>query len=402
VTTLWLVLIFASASLTFYAYFGYPAILWVLSRFRQMPPVVKTFPDQWPLISVALPAHNAERTLRPVLEALVAADYPRDRRRIVVLSDGSTDGTEALVREFEDRGVELLAFSNRQGKTAVENAAYEQLSGEIIVNTDASVTVAPDAIKRLVAALQDPGVGVASSRDISVASVGAAGRSDEGAYVGYEMWVRELETAVDGIVGASGSLYAVRRFLHNRTLPTHLSRDFSSALWARLNGLRAVSVTDALCFVPRSASMPIEYRRKIRTMHHGLQTLLFRKQLLNPLRYGVFAWMLLSHKLIRWLVPFALLIGWGASLALGTTLLVGTAQVMRSTGGALVLAALAPVALAVVGWWWPIGSKPPRLAGSAAYFVSSVWAGIIAWKRTIADERAVIWEPTPRALSKPG
>ncbi len=398
----WLILISICAALTLYAYLGYPAALWLLAHFRRKPPIVRNDPAEWPLISIALPAYNAERTLRPVLEALVAADYPADRRRIVVLSDGSTDGTEALVREFEGRGVELLAFPVRQGKTAVENAACSALTGDIIVNTDASVTVAPDAIKKLIAAFQDPTVGVASSRDISIASVGAEGPSNEGTYVGYEMWVRELETAVESIVGASGSLYAVRSHLHDRPVPTHLSRDFSSALWARLNGLRSVSVSDALCFVPRSASMQIEYRRKIRTMHHGLQTLFYRKQLLNPFRYGVFAWMLWSHKLLRWLVPVAVIIGWGATLALGVNLLFDSTAFVQADGIGLIVVTLMPAALGAIGWWWPRGTQPPQLASTAAYFVSSVLAAIGAWRRTITNERAATWEPTPRALKYEG
>src|SRR5690606_29810682 len=144
--------------------------------------------------------------------------------------------------------------------------------GEIVVNTDASVTIRPDAVKHLVRCFADPEVGVASGRDVSVASVGAKGHASEAAYVGYEMWVRDLETQVSGIIGSSGCLYAIRAELHRRQLPGHYSRDFSSALWARLNGYRAVSVRNAVCFVPRAASFKIEYRRKIRTMSRGLQT----------------------------------------------------------------------------------------------------------------------------------
>lgn len=387
------------AAVTIYAYFGYPALLWIFAKLRTAHVVQRGEPKQWPRVSITLPAYNAEATLRPVLDALVQVDYPRDRRQILVVSDGSTDGTDALVREYANEGVELLRIEGRLGKTEIENRAFAALSGDIIVNTDASVTINPAAVKRLVAALEDPNVGVASGRDISVASVGEKGHASEAAYVGYEMWVRDLETAVDGIIGSSGCLYAIRAPLHRRTLGGHLSRDFSSALWARLNGLRAVSVRDAICFVPRAASMQVEYRRKIRTMSRGIQTLFFHGRLLNPLRYGVFAWMLASHKLIRWLVPWALVCG-GVVTIMAAGILLRLQQPWPLLGVSILLGSASILSLSYVGWINPGTGRIGRVAASAAYFVSSTWAGVVAWKKALLDERAPVWEPTPRALSK--
>lgn len=390
-----LTVVAACAAIVVYSYFLYPALLWLLARVRRAPDIVRADPPEWPRISITLPAYNAEATLRPVLEALTQLEYPADRRQILVVSDGSTDGTDALVREYADRGVDLLRVEGRLGKTEVENHAFAHLTGEIVVNTDASVTIRPDAVQRLVRAFADPKVGVASARDVSVASVGATGHASEAAYVGYEMWVRDLETAVSGIIGSSGCLYAIRASLHRRQLPGHLSRDFSSALWARMNGYRAVSVRDAICFVPRAASMQIEYRRKIRTMSRGIQTLFYHGALLNPFTQGVFAWMLWSHKLIRWLVPWALLVGAAATLAAGFVALRMPAP-WPALGVAVLGGAVAALGLATLGW---TAASPPRLAAMAAYFVSGTWAGLVAWKRALLDERAPVWEPTPRALS---
>jgi cellulose synthase/poly-beta-1,6-N-acetylglucosamine synthase-like glycosyltransferase len=387
----------ASAAIVLYAYLLYPLLLFVLVSVRRRRPVRGIAPADWPRLSITLPAFNAQATLRPVLEALVRADYPRDRRQILVVSDGSTDGTDALVREYAERGVELLRLEGRHGKTEAENRALDALTGDIVVNTDASVTIRADALKRLVTALEDPGVGVASARDISVESVGSTGHGGEAAYVGYEMWVRELETATDGIVGSSGCLYAIRARLHRRTLPGHLSRDFSSALWARLNGVRAVSVRDAVCYVPRAVSARVEFRRKVRTMSRGIQTLFYHAELLDPRRHGVFAVLLWSHKLVRWLVPWALLAGTVALLA--ATLLApadwpAAVLVTRLLAGATVGTLL----LAAAGWWWP-RAEPPRLASIAAFLVSGTVAGLLAWKRALANQRAPMWDPTPRALA---
>src|SRR5439155_1364987 len=170
--------------------------------------------------------------------------------QIVVVSDASTDATDDIVTRYAARGVELLRLPRRAGKTAAENAARSVLKGDIIVNTDASVRIHPQAIRALVVALRDPTVGVASGRDVSIARLDGAANRGEGTYVGYEMWVRDLETRVWGIVGASGCLYAIRAELHRQFVPEDLSRDFAAALTARHHGLRAVSVPGAICFVP--------------------------------------------------------------------------------------------------------------------------------------------------------
>jgi glycosyltransferase involved in cell wall biosynthesis len=375
---------------TLYGYAGYPLLLIVLRWFRRRPPVATEKLAIWPRISITLPAYNAEKTLRPVLEGLVHLDYPAELRQIVVVSDGSTDGTDALVAEYAHLGVELLRHSPRAGKTEVENVAMHALTGDIVVNTDASVALQSDSVWRLVAALSDPGVGVSSGRDISVASIGATGHGGEAAYVGYEMWLRDLETDVEGIVGSSGCLYAVRAELHRRQLPGYLARDFSSALWARINGVRAVSVRDAICFVPRAASMRVEFRRKVRTMTRGIETLFFHGRLLNPLTYGVFAWLLCSHKLIRWLVPWAL-------VACAIAIIPLAASTWWAAGGLIAL--VLGLGLAAAGWWWPHQDRVPRALSVAAYFVSGTVAGILAWLNAMRGHKAPMWDPTPRAES---
>src|SRR5881628_442781 len=220
-----------SLGLCLYAYVGYPAILKMLTLSRRVPPV--THPRAWPLISITIPVHNEAAVIAETLEQILALDYPTGGRQILVVSDASTDGTDEIVARYAPRGVELLRLPRRQGKTAAENAARPLLTGEIIVNTDGSVRIDPGAIQALVAAFDDAEVGVASGRDVSVTNVAERVNSGEGTYVGYEMWIRDLETAVDGIVGASGCLYAIRVKLHMQPIREDRSRDFAAALTAR-------------------------------------------------------------------------------------------------------------------------------------------------------------------------
>ena len=375
-----------AVGLCLYAYVGYPALVKVLSVLRRTRRAKPLIPD-WPRISIALPVYNEEHVIAGTLERILALDYPADRRQILVVSDASTDRTHAIVSRFADRGVELLCLPKRQGKTAAENAARGHLTGEIIINTDASVHIHPAAVKHLVAEFADPSVGVASARDVSVANPGQQANAGEETYVGYEMWTRDVETALYGIVGASGCLYAIRADLHMRPVPEGLSRDFSAALTARQYGRRAVSVPGALCYVPRSASLHQEYRRKVRTITRGIATLAHKRALLNPLRYGVFAWMLFSHKVCRWLVPWALVSLVGALVALALTFAWARAPLAG-------IAALG--ALAVTGWVWPEGRPMPRALALPAYVAVGNVAVLHAWLRVIGGRPAPVWEPTRR------
>jgi len=378
----------ASTGLALYTYVGYPAILKALRVMRPTPRMAS--PGDWPRISIMVPVYNEAAVIAGTLERILAAEYPADRRQILVVSDASTDATHEIVSRFAGRGVELLRLPQRRGKTAAENAARRHLTGAIVITTDASVRVHPDAIKHLVAALTDPSVGVASGRDVSVANVDSPANAGEQTYVGYEMWVRDLETAVDGIVGASGCLYAIRAHLHMHDVPEALSRDFASALTARAHGFRAVSVPAALCYVPRGASLQQEYGRKVRTITRGIGTLLYKRALLNPFRTGLFAWMLFSHKVCRWLLPWALVLFGGA---LGVLALTATwARVLLTAAGATLV-------LAGVGWVWAgrVGrGRMPRLIALPAFVVAGNVAVLHAWLRVMAGRLAPVWEPTRR------
>lgn len=371
-----------------YAYLVYPVLLKVWGALRPAPPHHPD-PAEWPLISIVVPAYNEEHAIRRTIEALLGLDYPVDRRQILIVSDASSDGTDNVVREYAHRGVELLRLPERSGKTAAENAALAHLRGSIVVNTDATIRILPTALKPLIRVFQDPTIGVASGRDVSVGALTIEANQGESGYVGYEMWVRSLETRVGSIVGASGCFYAIRLELHETLVPAALSRDFASALTAREHGYRAVSVDEAVCLVPRTVSLQREYRRKVRTMARGLETLWFKRHLLNPFQHGRFAWMLWSHKLIRWLV---FLVAPVALLALGALAIYY--PVARVALGV----ALAGVGLGIVALRAPEGRRLPRLVALCGFVLATHLAGFLAWTRALRGELNPIWEPTRRPV----
>lgn len=369
-----------------YAFGIYPLLLRVLAALRPARPIPERR-GPLPTISITIPAYNEERSIGQTIERMLAVDYPPELRQILIVSDASTDRTDDIVRSYSDRGVELLRMPQRTGKTAAENAAVPLLRGQIVVNMDATITLKPDAIQRLVRAFEDDTIGVASGRDVSVGSAEVSGNQAESGYVGYEMWLRDLETQIGGIVGASGCFYAIRRELVQPLFPAALSRDFASPLISHEQGYRSVSVPDALCMVPRSTSLEAEYQRKIRTMARGLDTLENKAHLMNPLRHGMFAWMLISHKLCRWLV-FLMLPG----LPIGLAILAPHSSLAAYALAALLVGTL----VALLGWKWPFAARPPRVLATAGFALASCAAGLIAWTKLFRNERNPIWEPTRR------
>jgi glycosyltransferase involved in cell wall biosynthesis len=383
-----MILVWSGLALWAYAYGGYPLLL-ALAKSRQGgAKLPEPLPDSLlPTVSVSLPVHNEAASIAETLDRVLASDYPREKLQVVVVSDASMDGTDDIVRSYADRGVELLRLPTRSGKTAAENAGRQRLRGAIVINTDASVRIHPGAIRHLVNALADPTVGVASSRDVSTGHDSAVKTEGEGTYVGYEMWVRDLETRAGGIVGASGSLYAIRAALHRVDIPDELSRDFGAALNARRHGFRAVSVPEAICFVPRGVKLAQEYRRKVRTMARGLRTLRYFADLLDPVRHGAFAWKLWSHKLVRWLLPWATL-----AIVIG-----GFIEAARRGWAlpALLVLALSGAAFVAVTRW-PAGRKPPRMLSLGAFLATAIAAGLHAWWMAATAPSLAKWEPTRR------
>ncbi len=385
-TTLALILVVLPIALFVYSYFLYPALLWIGGRFRRASQSPEDLPE-WPRISISLPAYNEERSIRRTLDTLLNLDYPADRRQILVISDASSDRTDEIVKEYAGHGVQLIRLPARGGKTAAENAAGPHLTGDIVINTDATIRILPDALKPLIRVFQDQEIGVASGRDLSVGDITTVANQGESGYVGYEMSVRRMETRLGGIVGASGCFYAIRRELHTSLFPEALSRDFASALISKEHGYRSVSVDEAVCLVPRANSLQSEFRRKVRTMARGLDTLWYKKRLLNPFQFGGFAFKLLSHKLCRWLV-FLTIPGAVAGLAI----LAPVSQVARVLLGVTLAGSIAGMLAMKASERGPV----PRIVSMWAFLFAANLAGILAWVKAFRGERNPIWEPTRR------
>jgi cellulose synthase/poly-beta-1,6-N-acetylglucosamine synthase-like glycosyltransferase len=343
--------------------------------------------DGTPSVSLIVTARNEEAGLAAKLDNCLALDYPRGKLEILVASDASTDGTDAIARAYADRGVILARLETRGGKSLAQNAALARATGEVIVHTDATILLDPGALRALVRPLADPRVGCVTSQDRSLSAGPATGVETAGLYTRYEIAVRNAEARLTSLIGVSGSFYAVRRELRP-PLPAEIIDDFAVPLAVIRAGKWVVPEPTAWNDVRRSKDLSQEYRRKVRTFLTGMRALFHHAEMLNPLRHGLTSFQLLSHKLARWLWPFLLVAIFATSAALWPA------------GPVYALALMAQSALyaaALAGWMHlRAGRTPPRPVRAAYYFALVNVAILHAWWKLARGESTAIWEPTRR------
>lgn len=290
------------AALVVYVYAGYPALLLAVRRLRGARPV-RTTADV-PPVTLVISAFNEAGVIREKIDNSLALDYPPDRLEVLVVSDASDDGTDDIVTGVGSPRVRLLRMPQRGGKTVGLNAAVRAATGDILVFTDANAMFAPDAIAKLVRNFGDPEVGGVVGESGYHPSEAAADR-EESRYWSYETGIKTLETALGSVVGGDGAIYAVRRTLY-RDMPADALSDFLNPLQVVESGHRFVYERESRCFEHGAESFDKEFRRKVRIVNRGWRAAMRMKALMNPARSGFFAVELVSHKLLRWLVPFFL------------------------------------------------------------------------------------------------
>ena len=369
-----------SLGLILYAYAGYPLLLLILSAFRNRP--VRRA-NIYPTVSFIITAYNEKARIREKIENTLQQNYPPDRLEIVIASDCSTDGTDDIVRSYESRGVQLLRAIERKGKEAAQKLAVESTSGAILVFSDVATLLSSDGVSNIVKNFSDPTVGCVSSVDRFVDSDGRT--SGEGAYVKYEMLLRRLETKVNTLVGLSGSFFAVRREVC-QSWAADLQSDFNTLLNATKSGLRGVSDPDSIGYYKNLADERKEYERKVRTVLRGISVLMKSLPMLNPIKYHLFSWQLFSHKLCRWLVPFAMILAFVSNM-----LLIPSSAFYQYTFGFQ----LAFYGIALAYLWIQRLPKKDLLRIPSFVLVANL-SILDAWYRYIRGDRILCWDPSKR------
>lgn len=363
-----------------YSYFGYPLILMALERLAPRP-IDRVETGFTPSVTIIVPAYNEATVIGRKLENLLNLEYPLERLQIIVVSDGSTDATDSVVEAAANDGrLTLIRVAERRGKANALNVGLSAATGEIVVFSDSSIMLDPNALRAIVVPFGDPAVGCVSGEDHIPEGGG------EGLYGRYELFLRNRESAIGSIVGASGSFYAQRRELC-QPFVDGLAPDFLSVLNTVGAGYRAVTEPAAFGIMSAVRNLGEEFRRKVRTLLRGMTTLWEKRMLLNPLRYGRFAWVLLSHKVIRWLVPLFLVLLLLSSIALATHPFYLVMLMLQCLF----------YGVAVLAWRRVSGLQDRVLGKVPLYFSAANLAVAVAWAKFILGTRQELWEPSRRS-----
>jgi glycosyltransferase involved in cell wall biosynthesis len=374
------ILFWASFALVAWTYFGYMLTLKLISvvyvrKIRKQ--------DIEPAISIVITAYNEEALIAEKIENSLSLDYPADKMEIIVVSDASDDQTDEIVKTYADRGIRLLRMPERNGKHFGQGRGIREAANEIVVLTDATTFLEKDAIRKIVRNFADQSIGCVSGEDkINTADSDSAG---EGAYVRYEMKLRQLEYRVGSLVGVSGSFFAVRKQMCDVWFD-FMSSDFYLPILTRMKGYRTVAEPEAFGYYEVLRNPQKEFQRKVRTVVHGLEVLFHLKGIMNIFKYRSYSIQIISHKLCRWLVPVGL-----AAMLVFNAVLTANGLFYQS----VFVAQTGFYMLALIGYW--IEPLRRSLFVKIPLFFTMVNLSIlVAWYKYLTGQEFVVWDVTKR------
>jgi len=375
----WAKAVFAGSA----ALFLYPVAIYPLAgilfgrRRRQAAPE----PQQWPSLAMVVCALNERNIIRRKVENTLALDYPRDRLRLIFVSDGSTDGTTEILEEYAGRGIELIARPKRMGKIANLNEVVPRIAEEITVLSDANVLYDRRALKALAAPFADPSVGAVSGKVILQETTGDL-EAGEKQYYSVEWKLQELASEIHSMAGADGAMYAFRTRLFQPCPPDTLIEDFVIPIGFVRQGKRVLHQPAAIGWERGPESLGEEFRRRVRIAAGAAQALLRGNgwPVGAPPRFW-FVWF--SHKFLRWMTPLTGLAALAAAVAARSWL-----PAQLALWGFAAVAVLALVR-AVTGW-------QARVLDVPFYFLFGQCAQLIGLIKGAAGRQSVLWEKASR------
>ena len=298
--------ILAALGVVFYTYAGYPLLIWLASRLfgrRNRRPEVSD--AELPTLSLIVAAYNEAAMVKFRIENALQMDYPFAKLEIIIASDGSTDGTDEIVKSFSHRHVRLMRFEPRRGKAAMLNDAIPSARGQIVMLSDANTFTEPQAARQLAVWFSDPRIGAVCGK--LVLTDPENGRNVDGLYWKYETFLKMCESRLGALLGSNGGIYAIRKSAFTRIPDDTYVDDFVIPLLAKQeHGIHIVYDHHAKAYEETPASMASEFHRRARIGAGGFQAIGILRGLLRP-SHGWVAFTFFNHKVLRWISPFLLL-----------------------------------------------------------------------------------------------
>jgi len=370
-----------------HTYLLYPGVLYVLSLVYDQSESYELNEAKIPLVTLVIAAYNEEEVIAKKIQNSLELDYPDEHLDIVVFSDASSDNTDRIIRSYEDAGVRLERIEGRVGKTECQNRVTENLDSDIVVFSDADSMYESDAIKKLVAKFTD-GVGCV----VGELRYKKYGVDAESSYRTFEKLIKRLEAKVSSTAGGNGSMYAVKRDSYV-PLPAYQISDFAEPLAIVQRGERIEYAAEARAWENTGETVESEMNRRIRIATRSWHTFFDYLSLLNPVRYPLFSFELLSHWVFRWLSPVllgltavtnvALVFTDGRPIYLLTLLGQGVFYLLAAVGGALER----------------LDYTNPRIMYVPYYFVVLNYSLVAALRNVVQNRNIVTWDTETRSDS---
>jgi len=297
------------AFIILYVYFLYPLVIYLFSLviYKRVGKEVKN-EEYFPTVSLMIAAYNEEASIEAKILNSLKLDYPKEKLNIIVVSDASSDNTDNIVKKYESKGIKLLRVEGRVGKTEARNIAVKKDQSEIIIFSDATTDYEVDSIKLLIRNFNDSKVGMVSGFLKYRSSQNSTMGTGQKLYWHYESLLKKSQTRLGTLTGSLGCMTAFRRELYTE-LPANIIEDFTAPLMIIQKGYRVVFEEDAICYEETTSKSTQEWGMRVRVIRGGLTGLSFARSVLNPFKHLAASVQLISHKVLRWLIPvFAILL----------------------------------------------------------------------------------------------
>lgn len=363
-----------------YHLIGYGLLLKFMNIFRKSEPV--TAATHFPTIIVLCAAYNEEKVIERKINSFLSLNYPKDKIKMLIVSDDSTDATNEIVSKYTHLNVELVIQKPRRGKQSAHNLVLPALNCDYVLSTDANSIFEPDAVMHLVnRMLSNPKLGMVSG-ELKLVKKGDK-QSGEGLYWRYESFLKRMDSKFKSIICANGSLFLIKRELFTE-IDAKSADDFERTLIVLENGYIAAYEPASVVTEDETEKASEEISRKVRIITQEWFSLSRHTSILNPFRYPAISFLMFSHKLIRWMFFLFVLMGYGSSIVLlhhPFYLFAFCAQTVVYI-------------LGVIGLLTQKKAIHVPLTGFAAYIVAMIYSSCVAFKNYILNNSNFgLWKP---------
>jgi biofilm PGA synthesis N-glycosyltransferase PgaC len=389
--TLFAILFWFLLFVIFYSYLGYGIFLYLIVKIKRLiNPEIQNFDRTYePSVTLLIAAYNEKDFIEDKILNCLALDYPKDKLKLIFVTDGSDDGTPELISKHT--GITLLHEAARSGKISAVNRAMKVVDTEITIFCDANTILNKEAIRNIVRHFQFANVGCVAGekRILNKEKEGASG-AGEGIYWKYESLLKKLDSELKTVVGAAGELFALRTDLFKPTETNAIIEDFVISLRIAQQGYKVVYEPEAYAMETSSANVKEELKRKIRICAGGIQSVVWLSALLNPFKYGWLTFQYVSHRVLRWTItPLFLLLVIPMNIIL--------AQYFGGIYTLLLAGQILFYVAALTGWYLQYREMKVKALYIPYYFFIMNYAVYLGFFRYIRGRQQVNWERSERA-----